>query len=123
MHGSEQTHDRSLAIARSIKQAIRDEVGISLTCSIGLAPTVLLAKIASNIQKPDGLFVIPAEELPTILYPLALKDIPGIGSGIHTRLCKHGITIVKQLCALSKKEMGIIWGGIIGERMWHWLRE
>jgi DNA polymerase-4 len=57
-----------------------------------------LAKIASNMQKPDGLSVINPSELPNKLYSLNLKSLPGIGSKTEERLIKNGITSIKQLC-------------------------
>ncbi|RIK59398.1 DNA polymerase, partial [candidate division KSB1 bacterium] len=120
--GRERELEKALAFGRKIKQALRDKVGSTLRCSVGLAPNRFLAKVATDLQKPDGLVVIRAEELPEILHPLQLQDLPGIGRRMNTRLLKHGVYTVQQLCALSKIEMSKIWGGIIGERFWHWLR-
>jgi DNA polymerase-4 len=120
--GSEQAIDKATRIAKNIKQTIRDKVGKTLRCSIGLAPNRFLAKVASDLQKPDGLVVIRPSDLPQILYSLKLEDFPGVGPRMHKRLLLHGIQTVEQLCALPKPHLKKVWEGIVGERFWHWLR-
>ncbi len=119
---SEQTTARALKIAEQMKAALREQVGGTLRCSIGLAPNRFLAKVATDMQKPDGLVVIQPVDLPRILYPLALQDLPGIGPRMLKRLHQFSIYSIEQLCARSKIEMMKIWNGIVGERFWHWLR-
>jgi len=120
--GSEQTLDKSIQLGHQIKAAIREKVGKTLRCSIGIAPNRFLAKVGSDMQKPNGLVVIRASELPGILYRLQLNDLPGVGYRMHKRLLQADIHTVEQICALSKQEMNKLWNGIIGERLWHWLR-
>jgi len=120
--GNEQTCDTAVEIGRDIKRVLREKVGESLRCSVGLAPNRFLAKVGGEMQKPDGLVVIKPDELPEILYRLELRDLPGIGSRMYKRLLQHGIKNVEQLCGLPKLEMRRIWNGIVGERFWHWLR-
>jgi DNA polymerase-4 len=120
--GQEQTVARAVEIAHNMKRVLRDKVGKTLRCSIGLAPNRFLAKVGSDMQKPDGLVVIRPCDLPQILYSLQLQDIPGIGYRLHKRVLQHGVQTVEQLCALSKTEMKKIWNGIVGERIWYWLR-
>ena len=105
-----------------MKAAIRENVGSTLRCSIGLAPNRFLAKVGTALQKLDGLVVIQSLELPMVLYGLGLRDLPGIGKRMLKRLHQNGIFWVEQLCALSKVQMHYLWQGIIGERFWHWLR-
>jgi DNA polymerase IV len=112
----------ALAVARKIKTAIRRIAGEFLTCSIGVAPNSWLAKIASDLEKPDGLVVIESEELPQRLFPLALRDLPGVGANMETRLRAAGLTTVESLCAASVEKLRQVWGGIEGERMWERLR-
>ena len=112
----------ALELARRVKQAIRDRVGCRLRCSIGLAPNRLLAKVASNIRKPDGLVVIEGHELPQILYPLRLDDLPGIGQRMLLRLNAAGVTTIEELCQLTESGMKRLWGGVVGQRWWYWLR-
>ncbi|MGH7594704.1 MAG: DNA polymerase thumb domain-containing protein [bacterium] len=120
--GSEQAVEKATAIAKNIKHAIREKVGRTLCCSVGLAPNRFLAKVASDMQKPDGLVVIRPADLPQILYSLKLNDLPGIGGRMHQRLQVYGIRTMEQLCALPKPHLKKIWSGIVGERFWHWLR-
>ena len=109
-------------LARRVKRAIHDRVGSYLKCSIGLAPNKFLAKVASDMRKPDGLVVIDDGDLPRVLYPLALDDLPGIGRGMLSRLTSARVATVEQLCQLTERQMKAIWGGIVGQRWWYWLR-
>ncbi len=111
---------RSLAL--QIKQALRDQVGPTLTCSIGIAPNVFLAKTASDMQKPDGLVLINEADLPGALHGLKLRDLYGIGRHMEERLRRAGITTVAQLTAAGHRQLRGIWGGVEGERYWAKLR-
>ena len=119
--GPQRELDCATELARRIKTTIRRNVGEALTCSIGLAPNRLLAKVACDMQKPDGLTAIRSVDLPSILYSLAPIDIPGIGPRMNRRLEARGITTVQRLCELTRKDMKRLWGGITGERFWYWL--
>src|SRR5690606_20438643 len=63
-------------VARRIKQAVHDATGLS--CSIGLAPNKLLAKICSDLDKPDGLTILTEADIPTRIWPLPVRKINGI---------------------------------------------
>lgn len=112
----------AMDLAQRVKHAIREQAGSCLSCSIGLAPNRFLAKVGSNMHKPDGLVVINNQDLPHILYTLDLEDLPGIGRSMLSRLRLHGVTTVERLCQLTERQMRQIWKGIVGERWWHWLR-
>jgi len=114
--------EEGVSIAKIIKKAIRDNVGDYITSSIGIAPNRYLAKIASNMQKPDGLSVINPSELPNKLYSLNLKSLPGIGSKTEERLIKNGITSIKQLCFLDRARLKALWGNVWGEKVWSLIR-
>lgn len=119
----EQEPAEAIHIAEQIKAAIRREVGSYIRCSIGLAPNRMLAKVASDMQKPDGLTVILSEELPDRLYPLQLRDFPGIGPRMEQRLRRSRINTVQELCSLSVADLSAIWGSrLIGESWWRLLR-
>lgn len=111
----------AVALAQKIKRTIRDTVGEVLTSSIGLAPNKWLAKVGTDMQKPDGLLVIRRCDLPEVLYSLRPIDLPGIGPRMNKRLEARGITTVPRLCQLTEKQMKQLWGGIVGRRFWHWL--
>jgi DNA polymerase-4 len=115
--GSERQTEKALALAYHIKATIAAQVGAHLRCSIGIAPNTFLAKIASNMHKPDGCTVLEATDLPQALYRLELRDIHGIGRALESRLRGHGVTTVKQLCAANAAELRTAWGSIEGERM------
>ena len=114
--------DEAIAVARQVKEAIHEQVGEYLRCSIGLAPNCFLAKIAGKMKKPDGLTTLSQEELPHKLYSLSLRDLTGIGSRMHARLEHAGVYTVEQLCAQSEDQLRRIWKGVVGERWWYALR-
>ncbi|MEM1058466.1 MAG: DNA polymerase, partial [Verrucomicrobiota bacterium] len=101
---------------------IASRVGPSLGCSIGVAPNALLAKIASKLEKPNGLTLLREEDLPERLYTLELKGIHGIGDRMATRLHRAGVHTVRQLYAQDEAAMYRLWGSVEGARMYHRLR-
>lgn len=107
------------ALARRIKAGIRAHVGECLTASVGIAPSRLLAKMAADMQKPDGLTVIEAADLPGALLPLPLSDIPGVGPRMARRLAAHGIHDMAGLLAAGPDGAASAWGSVVGSRMWH----
>ena len=108
-------------LAKKIKAKITREVGPLLRSSIGIAPTWLLAKVASDMQKPDGLVILDDADVPGKLLHLAPGDIAGIGPNIQRRLGEHGITTMAQLFAATMAEFRGVWGGIRGEQIWRLL--
>lgn len=119
---SERNEPAARALALSIKQSIRERIGDVVRCSIGIAPNRFLAKVGTDMMKPDGLVVIDTPELPQRLYGLELIDFPGIGRKMRERLDRKGIRTVEELCALSEREMEAAWESVIGRTWWHWLR-
>jgi len=89
-----------------------------MTCSIGIAPNVFLAKVAADMQKPNGLVILEPEDLPHKLYSLNLRDLPGIGKRMLTRFQVNKIMTVEDLCKASSKELHRATGSIVGDR-WH----
>lgn len=120
--GREQEPPRAREIALAIKQAIRDDVGETLRCSIGMAPNRYLAKIASDMQKPDGLIGLLPSQLPRSLELLELRDLPGVGARTELVLNRKGITTMPQLLALDRDGMHRLWNSVWGDRLYHWLR-
>ncbi len=108
------------AIARAIKAGIRANVGQCLTSSIGVAPNRLLAKMAADMEKPDGLTLLPQDAIAARLARLKLSDIPGVGRNMERRLAVAGIVTMERLLALDPREARAAWGSVWGERM-HWL--
>lgn len=118
--GEERELDRAKELAQKIKKAILSEVGECLTCSIGIGPNPFIAKVATEIQKPDGLIAIEKHELPQRLFGLKLTDFPGINKRIQARLNAAGIFTTEQMCMASEKESHAAWGSVVGPR-WHGL--
>ncbi|HEY2828438.1 MAG TPA: type VI secretion protein ImpB, partial [Pirellulales bacterium] len=115
--------EMAIRLAREVKNAIRTAVGQFLRASIGIAPNQFLAKVAADMQKPNGLTLIQTHELPQRLYGLELIDFPGIGRRMGQRLHRAGIQKVEQLCGLSAAELSRLWGSkIVGSNWWHQLR-
>lgn len=108
-------------LAHQIKARITAEVGPLLRSSIGIAPTWLLAKVASDMQKPDGLVILEEADIPGKLLHLAPGDISGIGPNMQERLRAHGITTMAQLYAAPMGEFRGIWKSVRGEQMWRLL--
>lgn len=118
----DQSHANATALALRIKAAIARNVGECLLCSIGIAPNRFLAKVATDMRKPDGLVILNPQDLPHALFHLRLQDLPGIGPRMAVHLEHAGINSVQELCARSESDLVHAWGGIIG-RYWHtWLR-
>nr|WP_315464150.1 DNA polymerase IV [uncultured Rhodoferax sp.] len=84
-------------LARLIQKAIFDDTG--LTCSVGVAPNKLLAKMASEFNKPNGIAIVHEEDLEPMIWPLACRKINGIGPKADEKLKKHGIETIGQLAA------------------------
>ncbi|MEW6324745.1 MAG: DNA polymerase IV [Nitrospirota bacterium] len=82
-------------IARAIKQRIGRELG--LTASIGIAPNKLLAKLASGMNKPDGLVSVTSSDVPALLEALPVQELCGIGPALTRRLAGLGMTTCGQL--------------------------
>ncbi len=120
--GREQPLSAALDLAKRIKASIRDRVGTTLRCSIGLAPNRYLAKIASDMQKPDGLVALTSDQLPSALTKLTLRDLPGVGARMEKRLHDQGIGTMPQLLGLNREQLNDAWGSINGEKLWYWLR-
>jgi DNA polymerase-4 len=112
----------ALELGRKVKATIRNRVGPMLRSSVGLATNRYLAKIASDMEKPDGLVALPLDILPEALAQLTLSDLPGIGAKTEKRLNAKGIHTMPQLLALTCEQAGDLWGSVWGERLWHWLR-
>ena len=120
--GSWRERDKAMAIAHSIKKEVLNTVGICMRCSVGIAPNTLLAKLASDMQKPDGLVVIEQAELPERLHPLKLQDVQGIGKRMLERLQAAGIFSMAELCAAPRDVLHSVWGGVAGSEMHDMLR-
>jgi len=82
-------------LARLIQKAIFDDTG--LTCSVGVAPNKLLAKMASEFNKPNGISIVTKEDLVDMIWPLPCRKVNGIGPKAEAKLAKHDIHTIGDL--------------------------
>jgi DNA polymerase-4 len=106
------------SLAHKIQQELIHHIGPYVTPSIGFGPNQVLAKIAAEMEKPNGLVRLHPDDLPHSLYKIELSDIPGIGQRMKHRLHMAGIGSVRQLMKLSGKQMRALWRSVEGERLW-----
>ena len=99
-------------VGRRIKARLREAVGPRVTCSMGVASNRWLAKVASAIDKPDGLTVLDA--LPGRLLELDLEDLPGVGARVRARLHRAGIETVAALWEARPRALRSVWGTCTG---------
>lgn len=112
------SREEALARARAIKRRLAAEIGPYVTCSIGLAANELLAKIAAEKHKPDGLAGFAPEHMPGPLLDLELRALPGVAKRMERRLNAAGVHDVAALLALAPKQARAIWRSVEGERFW-----
>ncbi|MDB2437656.1 type VI secretion protein ImpB [Hellea sp.] len=110
--------ERAYEIGLDIQNGLRRNIGAYVTPSIGLAPNQFLAKVAAELEKPNGFVMLRAEDLPGPLLGLKLSDLPGISTGMEKRLNAAGILSVEDFWNISAKHARAIWGSVEGERMW-----
>jgi len=96
--GCESLFGSSEIIGRKIKERIHQELGLKI--SVGIAENKFLAKIATNLGKPDGFYLIPSKDIQKILYPLSISTLWGIGKKTEELLEKSGIYQVEQLAKM-----------------------
>ena len=113
-------HDPSGGV-RALAQEIRNNVlrRTGLTCSVGVTPNKLLSKIASELDKPDGLTVLTEADIPTRIWPLAARKVNGIGPKAADKLLALGVRTVGDLAARPRAELIEAFGRSYGA----WLQE
>lgn len=111
-----------MALARQIKAGLAKNLGACLTCSIGLSTNRFLAKVATDLQKPDGLVALHPRDLPGALLHLVPRDIPGIGRNMERRLLEARVRTFEDLWVCAPKQLRGLWGSVQGERLWLALR-
>ena len=105
----------SEVIAEEIKKRIKEETGLS--CSIGIAPNKLLAKIASDLNKPDGLIITREADIERVLWPLPVRKLLGIGPKTEAYLTSLSIQTIGELASLPLTQLverlGISYGNYL----------
>ena len=99
---------RARDVARALKEAVRDAT--ALTCSVAVAPNKLLAKIASELDKPDGLTVVRDADVPNRIWPLPARRINGIGPKAAARLERLGIATIGELAWADRRKLEAVFG-------------
>ncbi len=112
------SYEKAEHIARKIKSEIKTKE--RLTASVGIGPNKLIAKIASDRQKPDGLTVVHEKDVEAFLEPLNLRVIPGVGPKSEALFVKKGIRTVRDAKRLTKAELTKMmgkWGAELYEKL------
>lgn len=116
---SQKTYEKAKELAQKIKDEIRQKE--QLTCSVGIGPNKLVAKIASDYDKPDGLTVVRPEKVLVFLTPLDVGVLRGVGPKTKIVLNKLGVKTVGDARTLSKKELVSLFG-VFGESIYEQAR-
>lgn len=93
----------SQTLGATVKSSIRAAVGLS--CSVGIAPNKLLAKIASDLHKPDGLTILTKADIPARVFPLPVRRLPGVGPKTEAALANLSIHTIGELAAAPLGEL------------------
>ncbi|HUA88054.1 MAG TPA: DNA polymerase IV, partial [Steroidobacteraceae bacterium] len=113
---SQELFGSAVAIAQRIKAQIQQRTG--LTCSVGVAPNKLVAKIASDLDKPDGLTVVRPEDVHRVLDPLSVRKLPGLGRKTGAKVEAAGIATLGALRSAPDAVLWPLFGRYSG-----WMRE
>jgi DNA polymerase IV len=108
-------YSRARAVAEAVQVSVR--AATSLTCSLGVAPTKVVAKIASDRRKPGGITVVPAGKEAAFLAPFPVRALPGVGPRAEERLTAAGVTTIGQLAALSDLDLRALLPGQVGRML------
>lgn len=107
-------------LARLMQKTIFEATG--LTCSIGVAPNKLIAKMASEFNKPNGISVVHEDDLQTLIWPLACRKVNGVGPKAGAKLISHGIETIGQLAEKPRDwllaHFGRSYGAWLHEAAW-----
>jgi DNA polymerase-4 len=114
--GSEHLFGGAAEIGRRIKDQIRREVG--LAASVGVAPNKFLAKIASDVKKPDALVVVESDSVQVFLDPLPVSRIWGVGKVTDRTFERYGIRTIGQLRGVPRETLAMLFGDA-GDHYWN----
>lgn len=108
--------EQAISIAKDIKQRIKKR--FNLTCTIGIGPNKLLAKLAGELQKPDGLVVIRPEDFPHKVNDVAVSEFCGVGRKLTQYLSEMGIKTIGELNLCPRVKLVKRFGVAYGEHLW-----
>jgi DNA polymerase-4 len=106
------SEEPSERIGRAIKQRIRTATG--LACSVGIGPNKLLAKLASDMEKPDGLTVLTEPDIQSRIWPLPVRKLLGVGPKTEARLAALGVKTIGALAAIPLSQLQLHFGDAHG---------
>ena len=106
---------RARAVAEAVQTSVR--AATRLTCSLGVAPSKVVAKVASDRRKPGGITVVPAGTEAAFLAPFAVRALPGVGPRAEERLRAAGVTTIGALGALSDLDLRALLPGQVGRML------
>ncbi|MCW4011219.1 MAG: DNA polymerase IV [Candidatus Bathyarchaeota archaeon] len=109
---TEGTYEKAEAQAQEMKATVKREVGV--TFSVGIAPNKLIAKIASNVHKPDGVTVVRPEQVKAFLLPLPVDAILGVGKKTVAKMSEMGIKTVGDLAKFDVQRLVEVFGKTLG---------
>lgn len=101
---------------RELAQKMKDELKaqLKLTCSIGIGPNKVIAKIAADAQKPDGMTVVRPEQVEVFLFPLPVERLIGVGAKTKNRMNALGINIIGELAKYDVQKLVSVFGKALG---------
>ena len=113
--GLARNYTRARAVAEAVQTSVR--AATSLSCSLGVAPTKVVAKVASDRRKPGGITVVPAGTEAAFLAPFSVRALPGVGPRAEQRLAAAGVTTVGALARLSDLDLRALLPGQVGRML------
>ena len=105
-------YSRARAVAGAVQTSVRGAT--SLSCALGVAPTKVVAKVASDRRKPGGITVVPAGTEAAFLAPFPVRTLPGVGPRAEERLAAAGVTTIGELAALPDLDLRALLPGQVG---------
>lgn len=105
-----------IRIAARLRRDVRERVGLPIT--VGIARTKFLAKVASQVAKPDGLLLVPTDRELEFLHPLPVRRLWGVGAVTADKLHTHGIETVADVADLGESMLASLVGGAMGHRLY-----
>ncbi len=115
--GRERQIESARKIAQAMKDHVRAVVGSEIKSSVGIGPNILIAKIASDMQKPDGLVIVPSNQIFEKIGHLPIQDLPGVGVQMKIRLNAKGYYSIGDFMKAPEQELRKHWGSIWGLRV------
>lgn len=115
--GRERDIGQARKIAQQMKDHVRQVVGSEIKSSVGIGPNILIAKIASDMQKPDGLIIVPSSQILEKIGGLPIQDLPGVGVQMKIRLNAKGYFTIADFMRVPEQELRKHWGSIWGLRV------